>query len=51
MTVGLMVGGFVVVAALGWLAGMLTFRRSLRWCPRCGETLRCGSCRRSAVPT
>ena len=37
-----------VVAALvvGFLAGLLTFKRSLRWCPQCGETLRCPYCPR-----
>ena len=29
---------------LGWLAGLWTFRRTLRWCPRCGKTLSCSRC-------
>lgn len=28
----------------GWLAGLLTFRRSLRWCPSCGADLKCPRC-------
>lgn len=30
--------------AAGWLAGLLTFRRSLRWCPTCGADLKCPRC-------
>lgn len=29
---------------LGFLAGLLTFRRTLRWCRACGETLTCARC-------
>jgi hypothetical protein len=29
---------------LGFLAGMLTIKRSARWCPVCGGTLRCPDC-------
>jgi hypothetical protein len=29
---------------LGWTAGMWTFRRSLRWCRKCGEALQCLHC-------
>jgi hypothetical protein len=39
----------IIVAAalaLGWLAGMLTFRRSLKWCKECGEVLACLRCTR-----
>jgi hypothetical protein len=36
--------GLVGLAMLGWLAGMLTFRRSLGWCPRDGATLTCPAC-------
>jgi hypothetical protein len=50
MAVVMIVVGLVAVAGLGWLAGMLTFRRSHRWCPRCGQTLRCTACRHTAVP-
>jgi hypothetical protein len=37
---------FAVVAALlvGFLAGLMTFKRSARWCPVCGSTLRCTQC-------
>ena len=36
----------VVVAApiVGFLAGLLTFKRSLRWCRYCGRTLSCSAC-------
>ncbi len=36
-TVPMLLSGVVV----GFVCGLLTFRRSLRWCPTCGETLRC----------
>lgn len=42
-----MVGLLVLVAGtalVGWIAGMVTFRRSLRWCGRCGRVLRCPDC-------
>lgn len=29
---------------LGFLCGLTTFRRSLRWCRNCGETLSCPRC-------
>ena len=29
---------------LGFVAGLTTFRRSLAWCRRCGETLTCPFC-------
>jgi len=34
--------------ALGWVGGMLTFRRTLRWCSACGQTLACINCLRAA---
>jgi hypothetical protein len=34
--------------AVGWLAGMLTFRRSLTWCSACGQALSCLNCLREA---
>ena len=40
----LSIGALVGVAALGWLAGMATFHRSLRWCRRCGQILNCPDC-------
>jgi hypothetical protein len=33
-----------VTAILGFLAGFLTFRRSLQWCKACGWTLECPVC-------
>jgi hypothetical protein len=32
------------VAVAGWLAGMLTFKRSTRWCPVHGVTMTCAVC-------
>lgn len=29
---------------LGFLAGLLTFKRSLRWCRNCGTVLKCPVC-------
>jgi hypothetical protein len=36
----------VTLAALtlGFAAGLLTFKRSLRWCRHCGRTLSCPAC-------
>jgi hypothetical protein len=31
-------------ALVGFLSGLLTFRRSLTWCRECGETLSCPRC-------
>jgi hypothetical protein len=35
-----------VVAAftVGFAVGLLTFKRSTHWCPRCASTLRCLQC-------
>ncbi|HZN73664.1 MAG TPA: hypothetical protein VFC00_18495 [Micromonosporaceae bacterium] len=42
---GLAVVGLVALALLiGFAAGFVTFRRSLRWCPACGAGLRCVEC-------
>jgi hypothetical protein len=42
----------IVVAALavGFAAGFVTFRRSLRWCPGCGASLCCPQCPRRPLP-
>jgi len=37
------------VALLGWLGGMVTFKRSMRWCKVCGATLMCLTCHRRAA--
>ena len=36
----------VALSALivGFLAGLLTFKRSEQWCTECGETKRCPKC-------
>ena len=31
---------------VGFAAGFVTFKRSLRWCPDCGATLGCTECGR-----
>jgi hypothetical protein len=39
--------------AVGFLAGLLSFKVKLRWCRECGATLRCVDClarKRSAAP-
>jgi hypothetical protein len=41
----------VLTALLGFVAGMLTFKRSQRWCPRCGIALRCLECARAGLDT
>jgi hypothetical protein len=43
-------GGAVFGALfLGWIAGMLTFKRSLTWCRVCGSTLTCPDCQRHGL--
>ncbi len=34
----------LVSVLVGFVAGLLTFKRSLRWCPVCGAVLRCPEC-------
>lgn len=31
----------VVALTLGFLAGLLTFKQKIQWCPRCGAVKRC----------
>lgn len=40
--------GFAVVGAvlLGFVAGLVTYRKSRRWCTVCGSGLRCLTCLR-----
>ena len=38
------IGIAVFALILGWVVGMLTFRRTLRWCPRDGASLTCPVC-------
>lgn len=45
------VASIVGSVAVGWVAGMLTFRRSLTWCSACGQTLSCGNCLREVQLT
>jgi hypothetical protein len=50
--VALMIAALMAML-LGFLAGLLTYRRSLVWCGTCGSTLTCADCvrvgRRSTV--
>ncbi len=34
----------MLTLALGFLAGFLTFKAKGRWCPSCGEGMRCIYC-------
>ncbi len=40
--------GYVIAALsallLGFVAGLVTLKRSSRWCPACGAVLRCTEC-------
>lgn len=49
MSIGLVIPALIAVAALGWLGGMLTLKRSQRWCPRCGTALQCPDCHRAGL--
>jgi hypothetical protein len=42
--------GAVAALAIGWVAGMLTFRRSALWCRQCGEILGCLRCEARLAP-
>jgi hypothetical protein len=46
MSLDVAVPALIGIACLGWASGMLTFRRSSRWCPECGDTLGCLRCAR-----
>jgi hypothetical protein len=43
--------GITALAAstLGFLAGLLTFKRSLRWCPKHGHLMTCEDCKPNQV--
>lgn len=36
-----MIATLTAAVTMGFLAGLLTFRRAQRWCPACGSTLAC----------
>ena len=38
------IAALVAALMLGAVVGMVTFKRSLRWCPTCGAVLRCPEC-------
>lgn len=40
------VPALIGVALLGWLAGMVTLKRSQAWCAACGRRLSCAACAR-----
>jgi hypothetical protein len=40
----MVIGAVVAALVLGFLAGLLSFKIKVRWCPRCGATLRCAAC-------
>jgi hypothetical protein len=42
--VTILLPALLVGVTLGFLCGLLTFKRTLRWCRRCGETLTCPRC-------
>jgi hypothetical protein len=42
------IGTVLAALAVGFLGGLLTFKRSLRWCRRCGGHLQCLACLRQA---
>lgn len=45
MPLYLLFGAVPVAAGLGFLAGLITFKRSLVWCKTCGRMLACRVCR------
>lgn len=38
------IAAIVAAVFVGFLGGLLTFKRSLRWCRHCGAALTCASC-------
>jgi hypothetical protein len=50
MMATLAAGAVVAALVIGFLAGFVTFRRSLRWCPTCGAGLRCLECPGRPLP-
>jgi hypothetical protein len=51
MTISLLIVALVGAIGFGFLAGFLTFKRSLRWCQVCGSYLQCPDCLRRAQST
>jgi hypothetical protein len=49
MSLYLSLGVVPAALLLGYLAGLLTFKRSNRWCPACGANLRCPTCESPAT--
>ena len=37
----MLISAVIAAMVIGFLAGMLTLRKSQQWCPRCGSTMRC----------
>ena len=44
MVTGLLIAAALLAGPLGFLAGLLTRKRSTRWCQHCGVTLTCAVC-------
>jgi hypothetical protein len=38
------IGSAALALVIGYVAGFVTFRRSLRWCPICGAGMSCVEC-------
>lgn len=36
--------GVIPALLVGFIAGLVTYRKSRRWCTACGATLRCPDC-------
>ena len=41
---GLQTATVIAAIVVGFLAGLLSFKRSLRWCRHCGQILSCADC-------
>lgn len=46
MSIFVLLPALLVVALVGWVAGMWTHKRSLLWCAACGQQLQCVTCAR-----
>lgn len=44
MPVHITVIAMMAAVVLGFLGGLLTFKKAQQWCPECGATLRCLDC-------
>jgi hypothetical protein len=46
----MLVAAVTAALVIGFLAGLLTFKRKQLWCPEHGETMRCPSCAEENAP-